>query len=628
MLGNNGGPTQTISLQAGSIAIDAGANSIFGVAVPTIDQRGAVRGPAGLNAGSTVDIGAYEASSSYVVSTATDSNAVGTLRTAVGWANISTNANPEQIANPMPNTIVFAATVTGPFVLSQGPLAFTNQTTTNTLEEVIYAPGETITGAGLSGIFTVAGGASVTLEGTASEPLTITGGDAANDGGGIDNSGTLTLYNVDLTGNTATFGGGLANEAGATLSAIDSDFTANTGTGSGGGIANMGNATFLHDDIMSNAAASGGGIWNSITGTLSILGPNGSLGGDTTIADNSATVGGGGGIDNSGSVTIGDSTLLGNSAALAGGGIFDELAGSFTGTNITLANNAATSGGGIATAGTLVLINGTIAYNTASGTGTGGGLSISTGGIGTLFNTIVAKNTNLTTSKASDIGLSGTGTLSPVSADNLVGTGGAGTLVNKNNGNLTGVSSPGLASGLADNGGPTETIALIAGSPAIDAGIASISGQTIPTTDQRGAVRGPAGLDAGTLPDIGAFEESSSYLVTTTAAGLDVGTIQTAVSWANLNVNVNPANTSPSAANTIVFDSTGAVRDRANHHPDHSPRLRQHDHSGGDRWFQHHRPDTERRRRVGRARDRQWHDSEYLWVNDLQWLGDERRGHR
>ncbi len=68
--------------------------------VPTIDQRGALRGPAGLNAGSKVDIGAYEASSSYLVSTFTDSSAVGTLRTAAGWANISTNANPE--ANDKP----------------------------------------------------------------------------------------------------------------------------------------------------------------------------------------------------------------------------------------------------------------------------------------------------------------------------------------------------------------------------------------------------------------------------------------------------------------------------------------------------------------------------------------------
>ena len=44
--------------------------------------------------GPNVDIGAYEASSSYLVTTTADSTDVGTLRAAVGWANVSTNANP------------------------------------------------------------------------------------------------------------------------------------------------------------------------------------------------------------------------------------------------------------------------------------------------------------------------------------------------------------------------------------------------------------------------------------------------------------------------------------------------------------------------------------------------------
>ncbi len=242
-------------------------------------------------------------------------------------------------------------------------------------------------------------------------------------------------------------------------------------------------------------------------------------------------------------------------AALGGGGIGDEAGGTVTATNVTIADNAAVAGGGIATAGTVELINTTVAYNTACAAG-GGGLAVIAGGVDTLYNTIVADNSQLTlasTFTASDIGLSGTGIISPVSSNNLIGSGGAGNLMNKNNNNQTGVASPGLASGLADNGGPTETIALLAGSPAINAGSASFSGVAVPTTDQRGAVRGPAGLDAGTASDVGAFEESSSYLVTTTSAGADVGTINTAVGWANVNVNV----TSPNTANTIMFDSTG-----------------------------------------------------------------------
>ena len=46
-LGNYGGPTQTISLGADSLALDAGSDSIAGRHVPTIDQRGALRGPSG-----------------------------------------------------------------------------------------------------------------------------------------------------------------------------------------------------------------------------------------------------------------------------------------------------------------------------------------------------------------------------------------------------------------------------------------------------------------------------------------------------------------------------------------------------------------------------------------------------
>ena len=56
------------------------------------------------------------------------------------------------------------------------------------------------------------------------------------------------------------------------------------------------------------------------------------------------------------------------------------------------------------------------------------------------------------------------------SAYNLIGTGGGGGLTNGTNGNQVAVTNPGIASALANNGGPTQTIALLAGSPAIDAG--------------------------------------------------------------------------------------------------------------------------------------------------------------
>ena len=70
--------------------------------------------------------------------------------------------------------------LTGTFTLTQGPISLTNLTTATTLQEVIDAPGETISGGGVFGVFDVASGVSATLEGTSAAPLTITGGNAAD----------------------------------------------------------------------------------------------------------------------------------------------------------------------------------------------------------------------------------------------------------------------------------------------------------------------------------------------------------------------------------------------------------------------------------------------------------------
>ena len=77
--------------------------------------------------------------------------------------------------------------------------------------------------------------------------------------------------------------------------------------------------------------------------------------------------------------------------------------------------------------------------------------------------------------------------MSSASANNLIGAGGGNSgLTNGVNGNLVGVGDPGLGA-LANNGGPTQTIALLPGSPAIDAGSEILDvdpeGQTL-TTDR------------------------------------------------------------------------------------------------------------------------------------------------
>ncbi len=102
-------------------------------------------------------------------------------------------------------------------------------------------------------------------------------------------------------------------------------------------------------------------------------------------------------------------------------------------------------------------------------------------------------------------------------SNNLIGTGGSGGLTNGVDGNivLTSLTDLGLAP-LGNYGGPTQTMALLAGSPAIGAGvIADYPGTTTPiTTDQRGLP-----LDSPN-PDIGAFQTQGSTLLALTFSGL------------------------------------------------------------------------------------------------------------
>ena len=131
----------------------------------------------------------------------------------------------------------------------------------------------------------------------------------------------------------------------------------------------------------------------------------------------------------------------------------------------------------------------TIAHNRVRRAERGGGIDASSGTT-VFYNTIVADNTAGTTTAfatTSDV----SGLLNSASSNNLIGGASSG-LTNGVKGNLVGVTKP-LLGMLANNGGPTETVALVEGSPAIDAGALSFtipSGMiTAPTLDQRGALR-------------------------------------------------------------------------------------------------------------------------------------------
>jgi hypothetical protein len=236
------------------------------------------------------------------------------------------------------------------------------------------------------------------------------------------------------------------------------------------------------------------------------------------------SAGTGGAILNDGKVTVINSTLTGNTAADGGAIAASATAASVTLVNTTISGNSANgNGGGIAVFGGLFTsLNSTItdnrADNDADSTGAGGGI-FHGGGTTALRNTIVAGNVNEdgASDAADDIG----GTIDPASSFNLIGTGGAGGLTNGTNGNQVGVASPGLGA-LADNGGTTQTHALLAGSPAIETGsnanlpadVFDVDGdadvaEALPL-DQRGTgfPRVADSADAGAVQtvDIGAFE--------------------------------------------------------------------------------------------------------------------------
>ncbi len=468
-LADNGGPTQTIALVAGSPAIDAGS-AIFGaLSAPATDQRGALRGPAGLAAGSAPDIGAYEASSSFVVTSTADSGETGTLHAAVDWANVSANANPAA-TSLTPNTITFDIPSTD---------------------------------AGYSG-----GVWTITLH-----------------------SG-LTLSNANVPESIVGLGASSLAVAGGGLSSIFSVFTV---------LANV-TAGISGLTVSDGYSQAGGGVYNSGTATLTA----------DTITGNVSTAGkisvGGGGVFNDGTLTLLSDTIIQNTAGPNfqgyGGGLLNR--GTATLINDTIAGNFANDGGGVFNDDTITLTNDTIAYNSV--VSFGGGLD--NRATATLDNTIVALNI---------LGIGFPPVADQIDGNvfgsyDLIGLGEAGGLTNSN-GNQVGVANTGLAAGLADNGGPTQTIALLAASPAVDAGSADINGVTVPITDQRGAQRGPAGLDAGSAPDIGAYESSSSYVVTSTADTTDAGTLRAAVEWANVSTNPRPRPVGTAGLpNTITFD--------------------------------------------------------------------------
>jgi hypothetical protein len=497
-----------------------------------------------INEGKTIDIGAYEASSTYRVTSAADTLSSGTLRSALAWANTT----PASILAG-PNTITFDPTLFN----ASTPQTITLSTAlgtldlTNTITPILIdGPGAadlTISGNGTVEPFSIAAGVTATLTG-----LTISGGYATS-GGGVLNQGTqLTITNDVFSGNAAVLYGGAIYNNGGVLSVSNSTFTGNTAQyGLGGAIDNSGTATISSSTFTGGEAYQGGAIDNK-AGTLSIT--------NSTLEQNTGTLGGA--IFNNATATITDSTIANDSTSFDGGGIANDLDGTMTIVNSTIAfNHSGQTGGGINQvgggnneSGSLTVINSTVAYNTIDAGGAGGGIDASSG-TANLYNTIIALNTAGSGSTATPNDVSGT--VSLYSAYNLVGTGGAGGLTNGTNGNQVAVAVPGLATTLVNNGGLTPTIAVLAASPAIATGSSSIAGITVPTTDQRGVARPSTSITVGAYQYVAPVLSPIVAIVKATPLP---ATITPSVSIVSVSPAVTPAQTSSAIGSSVIVSSS------------------------------------------------------------------------
>ncbi|MFL6513804.1 MAG: choice-of-anchor Q domain-containing protein [Chthoniobacterales bacterium] len=420
------------------------------------------------------------------------------------------------------DTITFDSSLNGKtIILTGGEIALSK-----TLS--ISGPGAanlTISGNHSSRIFNV--NAVSTISG-----LTLTSGQTSGDGGAVIASFNLTLTGVTFTGNhSANNGGAIAGRFAAAFIISDCTFSNNTAEFLSGALYTDGKGNSIARTTFSNNIASDAGLAGAVfnEGTMVMdhctvsgnsAGGEGSVAGgiysdssltliDSTIDGNSTGPGGmAGGLYNAGTLLIRNSTVSRNVIGDAtpdfeaqGAGIFNEPASSLTVVNSTIAGNTgggAAQGGGMYNQGNCIVNNSTIAANTIGAGGTGGGIFNSTSGATcTVSNSVIAANM---ASSARDF--------SGVMASqgfNLIGdtTGSTGEAAT----DLINVD-PRLGT-LQNNGGSTQTMALLLGSPARDHGNPAFDPNTFTpplTLDQRGNARNIN----GTI-DIGSFEADIAH---------------------------------------------------------------------------------------------------------------------
>jgi len=348
-------------------------------------------------------------------------------------------------------------------------------------------------------------------------------------------SGIIIISDSEMSFNYAgNSGGGMTISGATSLSISNSTISSNTAGGHGGGILVGGTSTNIESTTVSaNRAQNGAGVYVASPSVVRIN--NSTISGNAADDLSSFSTSSGGGIlvTSGATATITNSTISGNTSTRWGGGAMVSMRffpdpqpdpSKLEIINSTLSNNQATNsapspasanGGGLAASGLgkLVLLNSTVSGNTADVYG--GGIYRKGADTVSLKNSIIAGNT--APNGAEIKGNSGAGM---TSINNLLGHSGldnasaffnftpdASDIVATSDGTLASTLGA-ILKPLANNGGPTQTHALPAGSPAIDSGDQPLCLSEAILLDEQGTSRDEH-------CDIGAYEyqESSSCFV-------------------------------------------------------------------------------------------------------------------